>query len=34
VDRLSLMFSTLISDALNPLASADMIERWAGEWRT
>lgn len=34
VDRLSLLFSTLASDALNPQASADMIERWAGEWRT
>jgi uncharacterized protein DUF5753 len=34
VDRLSLLFSTLASDAMNPQASADMIERWAGEWRT
>jgi transcriptional regulator with XRE-family HTH domain len=34
VDRLSLLFSTLASDAISPQASADMIERWAGEWRT
>jgi transcriptional regulator with XRE-family HTH domain len=34
VARLSLLFATLASDALNPQASADMIERWAGEWRT
>jgi transcriptional regulator with XRE-family HTH domain len=34
VDRLALLFSTLASDAMTPQASADMIERWAGEWRT
>jgi Domain of unknown function (DUF5753) len=34
VARLALLFSTLAADALNPQASADMIERMAGEWPT
>jgi transcriptional regulator with XRE-family HTH domain len=34
VDRLSLLFATLAADALNPQASADVIERVAAEWPT
>lgn len=34
VDRLALLFSTLAADAMNRQASADMIEKVAGEWQT
>jgi hypothetical protein len=33
VARLSLLFARLASDAMNPQASADVIERVAGECR-
>jgi|SRR5579875_995580 len=33
VDRLALLFSTLAADALDTRASADVIEKVAGEWR-
>jgi len=33
VDQLSLLFTTLAADALDTRASADLIEKVAGEWR-
>jgi hypothetical protein len=32
VARLSLLFATLASDAMNPQASLELIEKRAGEW--